>query len=65
MKGQKSDFCHNYSQAVMNVELFLRFSKEIAWSQIVLLNLFFFVCALATCTCTLCTKSMIVMLRII
>lgn len=26
----------------MNVELFLRFSKEIAWSQIVLLNLFFF-----------------------
>lgn len=42
MKGQKSDFCHNYSQAVMNVELFLRLSKEIAWSQIVLLNLFFF-----------------------
>lgn len=27
---KKSDFCHNYSQAVMNVELFLRFSKEIA-----------------------------------
>lgn len=45
--------------------IFKTFKRNCLISDCFVKSIFFFVCALATCTCTLCTKSMIVMLRII
>lgn len=45
--------------------IFKIFKRNCLISDCFVKSIFFFVCALATCTCTLCTKSMIVMLRII